>query len=128
MMMMMMTIIIIIIIIIIKAQADSATHPATNSIYTGVLSRQQSGSSVLLTAHLHLASRLRMSAAIPLLPLYSCSWPREGSLNLTFTNVAIKRAKCTWRISVAGRGQCELERAAAQDEQLSGELDLKNSS
>ena len=36
-----------------------------------VLSREQSGRDVMLTAHLHLAPRLRVSGAIPLLPLYA---------------------------------------------------------
>ena len=36
-----------------------------------VLSSEQSGRDVILTAHLHLAPRLRMSGAIPLLPIYA---------------------------------------------------------
>jgi hypothetical protein len=39
---------IIIIIIIIQVQTDSVTHPVTNLIATGVLSRQPSGSGVLV--------------------------------------------------------------------------------
>ena len=54
-----------------NVQTGCGAHTASYSVGTGVLPRGYSGRSVKLTAHLHLVPRLRMSGAIPLLPLYA---------------------------------------------------------
>jgi hypothetical protein len=54
-------------------------HPASYSVGIEVLSRGYSGRGVTLTTHLHLALRLRMSGAIPLLPpvcLHGMEWDK----------------------------------------------------
>jgi hypothetical protein len=53
-----------------KVQTGSGAHPDLYSIGIRVLSREQSGREVMLTAHLHLAPRL-MSGAVPLFPPYA---------------------------------------------------------
>jgi len=47
----------------------SGAHPTSYSTSTGVVSRGLSDRDVMLTTHLHLASKLRMSGAISLHPL-----------------------------------------------------------
>ena len=54
-----------------NVQTASGAHPALYSMGSGVLSRGYSGRGVKLTTHLHLVPRLRMSGAIPLIPLYA---------------------------------------------------------
>ena len=46
-------------------------HPASYYNGTGVNSREKSGRGVMTTTHLHLAPRMRMSGAIPVLQLYA---------------------------------------------------------
>jgi hypothetical protein len=54
-----------------NVQTGSTVHPASCSMGTAVLSWGLNGQGVKLTTHLHLVTRLRMSGAIPLLPLYA---------------------------------------------------------
>jgi hypothetical protein len=59
------------------AQIDSVTHLASYPIGTRVPSQGQSGRGVKLTTYLHIVPRLRMTGAIPLLPLYAfMAWLR----------------------------------------------------
>jgi hypothetical protein len=58
--------------------ADLPSYPLNG--YRGSFSGQ-SGQGVMLTTHLHIALRLRMSGAISLLPPYD-SWHGEGQLKL----------------------------------------------
>jgi hypothetical protein len=50
---------------------SSAVHPASCSLDAGVLSRGENGRRVMLTTHFHVALRLRMSRATPVVSLYS---------------------------------------------------------
>ena len=52
-------------------QTGSGAHLAFCSMGTGFLPRGQSRRGGRLTTHIHLVPRLRMSGAVPLLPLYA---------------------------------------------------------
>jgi len=54
-------------------QMGSGAHPACCTISTAILSQGKSGRSLILSSHLRLVPRLRMSGAITLLP-YIPSW------------------------------------------------------
>lgn len=54
--------------LIYYVQTDTGHHRATYTSSTGGLSLESSGRGVKLTTHIHLAPRLRISAALPLLP------------------------------------------------------------
>ena len=58
-------------------QTGSGIHPASSTMDTGALSQGQSGRGVALTSDPHVATRLRMSRAEPLLPPVS---PPPGML------------------------------------------------
>jgi len=49
-------------------QTSRGIHPASSTMHTGALSQRQSGRGVALTSDPHVAMRLRMSRAEPLLP------------------------------------------------------------
>ena len=55
----------------INVKTSSVDHPASNSVGTGIVSIRQSGRSVKLTTRFHLVTWLRMSGAIPVLPVYA---------------------------------------------------------
>jgi len=63
-----------------KVQTGSRTQPASYVIGTGVLNRGDSRWGKLLTIHLHLAPRRRMSGATTLLPLMP-SWCGQDKLH-----------------------------------------------
>jgi hypothetical protein len=52
-------------------QTDSGAQPAAYLMSIGFLSRNQTDRDIKLTTHLHLVPRLRISGAMPLLPLYT---------------------------------------------------------
>jgi len=54
-----------------KTRNKSGVHPTSYAVGTGSLSRALSGRSVMLTTHRHLASKLRRSGAVPLIPPYA---------------------------------------------------------
>jgi len=64
--------------------AGSETHRGSRSMGTAVLSRGYGGPDVKLTAHLHPVSKLRMSGALPLLPLYAFTARTRLTLPLPF--------------------------------------------
>jgi hypothetical protein len=77
-------------------QIGCMTHPVSYSIAIGVLSRGYNGRDVMLTSHFHLVQRLRISGAIPLLPLYAfMAWTR--------TTLPVPTAKCWENTSVVPR-------------------------
>jgi hypothetical protein len=53
-----------------KVHTSSGTHPACYSISIGILAWGQSRQSVMST-HFHQAPRLKVSGAVPVLPLYA---------------------------------------------------------
>jgi hypothetical protein len=69
-------------------------HPASYSIDIGVPSRRKGGQGVIFTTHCHLAPRLRMNEAVPLLPpsytailpLYCKNSIQFNSIQYVFTN------------------------------------------
>jgi hypothetical protein len=63
-----------------KVQTGCRTQPASYVIGTGVLNRGDSGWGMMLTIHLHLEPRRRMSAATTLLPLMP-SWYGQDKLH-----------------------------------------------
>ena len=68
-----------------NVQTSSGAQPASYSTRNRVLSRKKSVRGVMLTTHFHLAPRLRMGGAIPLLPEYAfMAWTGTTSTcNLT---------------------------------------------
>jgi len=58
--------------------------PCLLSSWYRVLSREQSSRGVMLTCHLHLASRLKMGGALPLIPPRTLSWWGQGQLHLGY--------------------------------------------
>ena len=54
-----------------NVQTGSEVHPDSYSVGTGILSRDQRGRGVKFITQLRLLPMLRMSGAIPLLPLYA---------------------------------------------------------
>ena len=78
-------------------------HPASRSVGTGVHSQGQSGCSVKLTAYHHLASKLGMSGAIRLLPLYAFTAWTGKTLPLLYESEATNPRPCAVESVTVGR-------------------------
>jgi len=71
------------IFLLFQTSRNYGAHPASYSIVNWTILCGQGGRGINLIPHLHLAPRLRVSGAIPLLPLYAfMSW--LGTLNVSF--------------------------------------------
>ena len=75
----------------------SGAHPVSYSVGTGILLRwEQSKLGVILTIRLHLAARLRMSGAIPLLHLW-CHGENRDRFTFTYVNNGLRYDTGPWR-------------------------------
>ena len=64
---------------------EGGAHTASCLVGTGVFSPEVNRSSLKLTTHLHILSRLGMSGALPLLPLYTSMARKSTTLCYFFT-------------------------------------------
>ena len=74
-------------LLLYNVQTGSGAHPASYSMGTATLSWEYSGQGVKFTTHLHQQLRLRMSAALTLVPLSDLTESTEQiylSLSLVF--------------------------------------------
>ena len=69
-----------------NVQTGSEAHPALHAKDTEVPSRGQSGLRMTFTARLHLQPKVRMSGAVPILPLYTFKASTGGKLYFYLLN------------------------------------------
>jgi len=86
-------------------QTGSGSHPASCSLGTGVPSWGLGAQGMMLTTHLYLAPRLRISGAISLL-LCMCSWCGQGHLTLTLLSIIHTAVLCHLRWSDESKLSC----------------------